>query len=285
MKYLNLGCGHHFHPAWKNLDFVLAGEGIIAHNLKQGIPFPDNFFDVVYHSHLLEHFSKGEADFFLKECYRVLRPEGILRAVVPDLESIVRAYLYTLEHIEDGISKSDISEMIENYNWMMLELYDQVTRSESGGDMIRYLRKPNLTNKSFIKSRIGSEAEQHWNSPLETQKKPELTSVWNAIKTKLSPDPVQRLKLRLTKLLINFILGKQACQVFKEGLFRDSGEIHRWMYDRFSLRHLLEQAGFVEVTVCNADQSRIPNFASYSLDVVEGMVRKPDSLFMEAIKP
>jgi hypothetical protein len=46
----------------------------------------------------------------------------------------------------------------------------------------------------------------------------------------------------------------------------------------------LEQTGFVDVRVCRADESRIPDFNSYSLDVVEGKVRKPDSLFMEGIK-
>jgi hypothetical protein len=74
-------------------------------------------------------------------------------------------------------------------------------------------------------------------------------------------------------------------QAFEEGVFRNSGEIHRWMYDRYSLRRLLEQAGFIDVRICRADESRIPDFNSYNLDVVEGKVRKPVSLFMEGIKP
>ncbi len=56
--------------------------------MRQGIPFPDRSFDVVYHSHVLEHLSKSEASKFLKECSRVLRPQGVLRVVVPDLEEI-----------------------------------------------------------------------------------------------------------------------------------------------------------------------------------------------------
>jgi hypothetical protein len=57
------------------------------------------------------------------------------------------------------------------------------------------------------------------------------------------------------------------------------------MYDRFSLRRVLEQSGFRDPRRCAADQSRIPEFASYDLDTVGGRVRKPDSLFMEAVKP
>ena len=68
-------------------------------------------------------------------------------------------------------------------------------------------------------------------------------------------------------------------------MFRESGEIHRWMYDRFSLQRLLNQAGFVEVKVCNADVSSIPAFNSYELDMLDNKVRKPDSLYIEAVKP
>jgi hypothetical protein len=57
------------------------------------------------------------------------------------------------------------------------------------------------------------------------------------------------------------------------------------MYDRVSLSHLLAAVGFRQISVCAAEESRIENFAGYQLDSVEGRVRKPDSLFMEALKP
>ncbi|MFN9648236.1 MAG: methyltransferase domain-containing protein, partial [Pseudanabaena sp.] len=59
MKLLNLGCGHRFHSAWTNIDFRSNNENVIAHNLLKGIPFPDQSFDVIYHSHVLEHFSRS----------------------------------------------------------------------------------------------------------------------------------------------------------------------------------------------------------------------------------
>ena len=66
----------------------------------------------------------------------------------------------------------------------------------------------------------------------------------------------------------------------------ETGERHRWMYDRFSLDCMLRQAGFAEPRVCAARESAIPEFDSYCLDVDQhGAVRKPDSLFMEACKP
>src|ERR1700743_2591931 len=92
LPYLNLGCGHHFNKRWVNVDFVSIGDDVIGHNLLKGIPFDDSSFEVVYHSHVLEHFQKRDAVKFIDECYRVLKPGGTIRVVIPDLEQIVTHY-------------------------------------------------------------------------------------------------------------------------------------------------------------------------------------------------
>ena len=64
-----------------------------------------------------------------------------------------------------------------------------------------------------------------------------------------------------------------------------SGEVHQWMYDRYSLRKILSESGFVDIRQYRADQSAIPDFNNYLLDIEpNGKVRKPDSFFMEARK-
>jgi hypothetical protein len=69
------------------------------------------------------------------------------------------------------------------------------------------------------------------------------------------------------------------------GRFRNEGEIHRWMYDRFSLARLLQEFGLVDIVVRTAGESYIPNWLSYKLDLEEnGTIVKPDSLFMEGRK-
>src|SRR5437868_3074633 len=93
LHYLNLGCGATWHKDWTNIDFVSTSGSVEAHNLLNGIPRPDQSFQVVYHSHVLEHFPKAKAAGFISECYRVLQPEGVIRIAIPDLEQIALNYI------------------------------------------------------------------------------------------------------------------------------------------------------------------------------------------------
>ena len=56
------------------------------------------------------------------------------------------------------------------------------------------------------------------------------------------------------------------------------------MYDRYSLATLLDKVGFSDIKICSPFESTIENWDLYQLDVVNGEVRKPDSLFIEARK-
>ena len=58
----------------------------------KGLPVQDESVDVLYSSHMLEHFDRNEADRFLDEGFRVLRPGGIIRIAVPDLKKQVEQY-------------------------------------------------------------------------------------------------------------------------------------------------------------------------------------------------
>ncbi len=57
------------------------------------LPFEPGSVDVVYSSHMLEHLDRNEADSFLREVFRVLRPGGIVRIAVPDIKRHVAHYI------------------------------------------------------------------------------------------------------------------------------------------------------------------------------------------------
>jgi predicted SAM-dependent methyltransferase len=113
---LNLGCGRQVVDGWTNVDYSLGArltkipgfkalnrifrfvnidwdEQIYLHNLTKPFPWRDKSVDVIYSSHTLEHFTKGQGLLFLKECYRCLREGGIIRILVPDLKWYVSEYM------------------------------------------------------------------------------------------------------------------------------------------------------------------------------------------------
>jgi len=71
---------------------ILRNHIFVHHDVKYGLPFPDNSVDYLYSSHFLEHLFKEEARQFLKEAHRVLKKEGIIRIGVPDLEYAISLY-------------------------------------------------------------------------------------------------------------------------------------------------------------------------------------------------
>lgn len=270
MESLNLGCGAHYRDGWTNVDISSTGPGVVAHDLRRPLPFSDDSFDLVYHSHVLEHFQRDQAPVFLAECLRVLRPGGLLRVVVPDLEQIVRHYLGLLE---GGLSGELVSD---DYDWILLELFDQTVRAHSGGAMGDWLRRDDLPNREFVLERIGTEARRIMDAPrIEDCSARRATVRWT--------ERFARLFSR--ERLIRWMLGEDYLSL-QEGRFRRQGEVHQWMYDRYSLRRLLTQVGFENPEQRGADQSGLDGWSDWNLDTEEdGSVYKPDSLFMEARKP
>jgi SAM-dependent methyltransferase len=61
-------------------------------DLTRRFPFPDASLDAIYGSHVFEHLHTDVAEHCLRECRRVLRPGGILRIAVPDLDNMVAHY-------------------------------------------------------------------------------------------------------------------------------------------------------------------------------------------------
>jgi predicted SAM-dependent methyltransferase len=281
MKLLNLGCGRTYHNSWINIDFVSSSEYVEVHNLLNGIPINNYDVDVVYHSHILEHFSKKDGFHFIEECYRVLKTNGIIRIAVPDLETIAKEYLSNLQLAIDGNVEAK-----RNYEWIKLELLDQMVRNENGGDMKNYLYQPILENESYVYKRIGSEGktirESFLNRNVPTNEMKQIQ-----LKVSVMPTLLNKVKRIITKIKVQkqkSSLTEQDVKALKIGQFRLGGEIHQWMYDRYSLSDLLREVGFTEIKVCSAFESEIKNWELYQLDVINGQVRKPDSLFMEAKK-
>jgi predicted SAM-dependent methyltransferase len=118
---INLGCGLAAIPGFDNIDnspsvvlsrfprikWMLFKAGLIGeHHYRAQWPpeilwqdasrrlsYADASVDRVYSSHFLEHVPYPKAQRIVRECFRVLKPGGIFRLVVPDLLHYAREYV------------------------------------------------------------------------------------------------------------------------------------------------------------------------------------------------
>jgi hypothetical protein len=196
-----------------------------------------------------------------------------VRIAGPDLEQIVRQCLMKSEESMEGKTQSQ-----HDYDWIMLELFDQTVRNSSGGEMAKYLFQTHIPNEKYVIERLLQEAQ-------------DLRDLY--LKSKQNPPTISNFKASPLRFLsINYYLNKlkQPKQAEKEnnalkiGNFRLGGEIHQWMYDRFSIKRLFVEQGFKKFEIKTAFESNIPNWQSYELEAKDANVCKPDSLFLEAVK-
>jgi SAM-dependent methyltransferase len=278
-SYVNLGCGQRYHPDWTNIDVAPQGPGILKHDLSRNIPLPNESCAVVYHSAVLEHMRRSDALRFLKECWRILSPGGILRVAVPDLEKLCRLYLEKLAAAVDGDPNA-----AHDYDWILLELYDQTVRESPGGDMLTYLQQHPLPNEDFVFERIGEEGrrlvqELKAGSSHNSGKPSDSYARQAALAGR-------RVLIALRKHLWSLMLGSEGRRALEIGRFRRAGEVHQWVYDRYSLSRLLLAAGFQDPITQTATTSQVPGWACFSLDTLpDGTIVKPDCFYMEARKP
>jgi len=61
-------------------------------DIRRPLPFPDNSADFIYCSQVIEHLYFYDLSKFLSECSRVLKPNGVMRILTPDLNKIINLY-------------------------------------------------------------------------------------------------------------------------------------------------------------------------------------------------
>jgi predicted SAM-dependent methyltransferase len=129
MTRFHLGCGTIFLRNWLNIGLwdhlemgrlysnpnQIEGTILLNYDLVNGIPAENDSLDAVYHSHMLEHLTFTEGLAFLQNCYEALKPGGIHRILVPDLEAFSKAYVSNDSLLLDKYREAVLNDQPEIY--------------------------------------------------------------------------------------------------------------------------------------------------------------------------
>lgn len=93
---LNLGCGSRRIKGYIGIDISQDAQAVdFLLDCSNLSAIQDDTVDVLYASHVLEHFGRNEQQKVLTEWVRVLKPGGIMRLSVPDFSAIVEHYQHS----------------------------------------------------------------------------------------------------------------------------------------------------------------------------------------------
>jgi len=95
MIKLNIGAGkgHPVVPGWTIVDIGGPNTDVKVNISCTALPFEDDTVSIIFTSHMLEHIYPKDINFVLSEFYRVLKPKGLLRIIVPDIKQASEAYV------------------------------------------------------------------------------------------------------------------------------------------------------------------------------------------------
>ena len=87
---LHIGCGPQVLDGWTNVDNQPYPGIDCVLDVTLGLPFTD--VEYIFAEHFIEHLSYDDALNFLRECRRVLAPDGVLRLTTPNLDWVMATH-------------------------------------------------------------------------------------------------------------------------------------------------------------------------------------------------
>ena len=90
---LNLGCGRDIKEGYVNIDINSFDQKVMKADIGKLDNFLNESVDEIFLSHVLEHFDNKDLRPILKEWNRILKKNGKIRIIVPNVIGAVKAFL------------------------------------------------------------------------------------------------------------------------------------------------------------------------------------------------
>jgi len=143
---------------------------------------------------------------------------------------------------------------------MTIELIDQMVRREGGGEMHRALVEADSNRRQFVIGRIGLEAESVFAS-MESNDPGQLSFAKVA-------HYARRAREELTGVMVSLMLALRAGRPSRRGYSAAQDRSISGCTTDYRSEAFLKKSGFIEVRICQADESRIGQFSSFNLDTL-----------------
>ena len=126
MWKIQFGCGGNQIDGWENYDMDI--------DISKPLPRGTELYDYVFAEHVVEHVNSPDAFRFFEECYRILKPGGVLRIALPSITQVYehadQQYLSWLKDnkYSDGTRRGAIRNIVVNHehlsswNYELLDL-------------------------------------------------------------------------------------------------------------------------------------------------------------------
>lgn len=111
VRRLQIGAQSNSVDGWLNVDIEPKSRAVAFMDATRPFPLADHTFDFIFTEHMVEHITFPEACFMLKECYRVLKPGGVIRVSTPNLGFLIDLY----QNPEDPLHRSYIEQSTQRY--------------------------------------------------------------------------------------------------------------------------------------------------------------------------
>ena len=269
--FLNIACGNIYVDTddWINIDISSDDKKVKKINLLDMLPFADSTVDVIYCAHFLEHIPLDKINFFLLECFRILKKNGIIRLVLPDFEALAKEYLKQV-NLKNFIKANIILTLI----------IDQCVRKKPGGQL-GLMYKNYLSNKDKYINEI--KYINFLNGVNFLDNNSNKKKIFFFIKRKI----IFLLKEKLLRSWINFIIFFLPKSFIQQNISKTQiGELHHWIWDYYSLKNALKITGFNRIKKQSYDTTEcaLYNLCNFDTNNKGEKSRGIESMYVECIK-